>query len=281
MQQNQYFFKDFIMRNHEYVHGYSEKENNRLYDQANTLTEILHHDTLFPANSLVLEAGCGVGAQTKIIASKNPDSKFISIDISNESICKAKELIRKNRINNVEFLQADIDNLKFDENSFDHVFVCFVLEHLKDPVNALINLKKVLKKGGSITVIEGDHGSTYFHPHSEKAMKTIQCLIDIQAKMGGNSLIGRQLYPLLDKAGFKKINVSPRIVYVDETKPTLVKGFIKETFNAMVEGIKDIAIKQNLINLKEWEEGIADLYKPSLKGGVFCYTFFKAIAIKP
>jgi ubiquinone/menaquinone biosynthesis C-methylase UbiE len=269
------------MRNHEYVHGYSEKENNRLYDQANTLTEILHHDTLFPANSLVLEAGCGVGAQTKIIASKNPDSKFISIDISNESICKAKELIRKNRINNVEFLQADIDNLKFDENSFDHVFVCFVLEHLKDPVNALINLKKVLKKGGSITVIEGDHGSTYFHPHSEKAMKTIQCLIDIQAKMGGNSLIGRQLYPLLDKAGFKKINVSPRIVYVDETKPTLVKGFIKETFNAMVEGIKDIAIKQNLINLKEWEEGIADLYKPSLKGGVFCYTFFKAIAIKP
>ncbi|MBV8457682.1 MAG: methyltransferase domain-containing protein, partial [Acetobacteraceae bacterium] len=46
--------------------------------------------------------------------------------------------------------------------SFDHVFVCFVLEHMPDPETALAELQRVLKLGGSRTVIEGDHGSALF-----------------------------------------------------------------------------------------------------------------------
>ena len=49
---------------------------------------------------------------------------------------------------------------------FDHVFVCFVLEHLARPVEALSILERLLRPGGTITLIEGDHGSTYFHPDS-------------------------------------------------------------------------------------------------------------------
>ena len=49
--------------------------------------------------------------------------------------------------------------MPFAPASFDHVFVCFVLEHLSRPAEALSSLKTVLKPGGSITVIEGDHGS--------------------------------------------------------------------------------------------------------------------------
>ena len=51
-----------------YVHGYSTRENIRLVDQATTLTELLHNDTVYPAGSSILEAGCGVGAQTVILA---------------------------------------------------------------------------------------------------------------------------------------------------------------------------------------------------------------------
>ena len=47
-----------------YVHGYSARESERLADQAQTLTELLHHDTHYPAGSRVLEVGCGIGAQT-------------------------------------------------------------------------------------------------------------------------------------------------------------------------------------------------------------------------
>ena len=55
-----------------YVHGYDERESERLHDQAGTLVELLHADTAYPAGSRVLEAGCGVGAQTVTLAAQQP-----------------------------------------------------------------------------------------------------------------------------------------------------------------------------------------------------------------
>ncbi len=266
--------------NKNYVHGYSVRESFRLYDQANTLTDILHYDTTFPAGSLVLEAGCGVGAQTVIISKKNPDSRFISMDISVDSLRNAKELIQNENIKNVEFQAGDIFNMTFADNYFDHIFVCFVLEHLPEPVKALQALIRVLKKGGSITVIEGDHGSCYFHPDSEYAHRAIKCLVDIQVSMKGNALIGRELYPLLVKSGYQNVHISPRMVYVDSSRPGLVDGFTKNTFTAMVEGVKEQALSQNLIDENSWDKGIADLYRTAGPDGVFCYTFFKGVAVK-
>ena len=84
-----------------YVHGYSDDEANRLHDQANSLADLLHYDSVWEEGSIILEAGCGIGAQTKIIAPKNNNSKFISIDVSSESLDQAKIIADSNRINNV------------------------------------------------------------------------------------------------------------------------------------------------------------------------------------
>lgn len=263
-----------------YIHGYTEKELKRLQDQANTLDELLHYDSIFPENSKILEAGCGVGSQTKIIAPKNPSCHFTSIDISVTSLEKAKTMIQALNIKNVMLQIGDIFDLHFEAESFDHIIVCFVLEHLSNPVQALLNLKKVLRKGGTITVIEGDHGSAYFYPRSDAAQKTINCQVQLQALNGGNALIGREIYPLLYKAGFSDCLVSPRMVYVDSSKPLLVEGFIKNTFTAMIEGVERDALNNSLIDKYEWDQGIKDLYRTAEKDGVFCYTFFKGKAIK-
>ena len=122
-------------------------------------------------------------------------------------------------LTNVEFRRADIFDLPFARETFDHVFVCFVLEHLAQPLDALANLSDVLKPGGTITVIEGDHGSAYFHPDSAAAQAAIRCQIELQRGAGGNALIGRQVYPLLIEAGFDEVGVSPRMVYVDGAVP--------------------------------------------------------------
>lgn len=263
-----------------YIHGYSDKELKRLQDQANTLDELLHYDSIFPENSKILEAGCGVGSQTKIIAPKNPSCHFTSIDISETSLEKVKTMIQALNIKNVMLQIGDIFDLHFEAESFDHIFVCFVLEHLSNPVQALLNLKKVLRKGGTITVIEGDHGSAYFYPRSDAAQKAINCQVQLQALHGGNALIGREIYPLLYKAGFSDCLVSPRMVYVDSSKPFLVEGFIKNTFTAMIEGVEKDALNNSLIDKYEWDQGIKDLYRTAEKDGVFCYTFFKGKAIK-
>lgn len=259
----------------DYVHGYSEREALRLSEQAETLEELLHHDTLYPAGTRILEAGCGIGAQTMILAKKNPDTEIISVDISPDSLEKAREEIRTKGIKNVRFLQADIFSLPFEEEIFDHIFVCFVLEHLQNPIEALKVLKTLLKPGGTITVIEGDHGSCYYHPEKENALKAWNCLINVQAYMKGNSLIGRQLYPLLQKSGFKATEVEPRMVYIDSSKPELVDGFILKTIIPMVEGVKNQALEMQMIDEETWKKGIEELHETAKPEGTFCYTFFK------
>jgi hypothetical protein len=142
----------------------------------------------------------------------------------------------------------------------------------------LQTLKTLLRPGGTITVIEGDHGSAYFHPDSEAAQKAIRCQVDLQRRDGGNAMIGRALYPLLHQAGYSSIQVSPRMVYVDASRPELVEGFTKKTFTAMIEGVRESAIKAGLVEPHTFDEGIKDLYRTAESDGVFCYTFFKALA---
>jgi SAM-dependent methyltransferase len=268
------------MAENRYVHGYSPRESERLADQAETLTNLLHHDTRYPPGARVLEAGCGIGAQTAILAKNSPGALITSIDISEDSLMRAEEAIRREGITNVTFRQGDIFRLPFEPGSFDHIFVCFVLEHLPDPGRALKELHPLLKDGGTLTVIEGDHGSAFFHPENEDAYQAVQCLVGLQQKMGGNALIGRQLYPLVSGAGYTDVQVSPRMVYVDGSRPALIEGFTKLTFTAMVEGVGPEVLKQGLMSRAAWERGIAALHRTAGPDGVFCYTFFKATARK-
>jgi ubiquinone/menaquinone biosynthesis C-methylase UbiE len=263
-----------------YVHGYTARERLRLQDQASALTDLLHGDTRYPAGSVVLEAGCGVGSQTVILARNSPEARFVSMDISQESLEAAKRAVDAENLRNVSFRQGDIFALPFAEAEFDHVFVCFVLEHLPDPAAALASLMRFLKPGGSITVIEGDHGSAYFYPDSPPARKAIQCLVDLQARSGGDALIGRRLYPLLIQAGFDEIRVSPRMVYADGGAPHLHEGFTKKTFTAMIEGARGRALAAGLMGAEEFSAGIRDLCRTAEPDGTFCYTFFKATGIK-
>jgi ubiquinone/menaquinone biosynthesis C-methylase UbiE len=264
----------------DYVHGYSEREHDRLLDQATTLAELLHAGTRYPPGSRVLEAGCGVGAQTVTLARNSPGAQFTSVDVSPPSLEAARARVRAASLDNVTFQQADIFALPFPEERFDHVFVCFVLEHLARTGEALARLRSHLRPGGTLTVIEGDHGSAFFHPESADTRSAIDCLVALQARAGGNALIGRQLFPLLAHAGLRDVSVSPRMVYVDSSRPEWVEGFTRNTFTAMVEGVREQALAAGLLELSTWDRGIAGLHRAAERDGVFCYTFFKAVGTR-
>lgn len=261
-----------------YVHGYEQDENERLADQARALVDLLHVDTVYPSGSRVLEVACGVGAQTTTLLRRSPDAHFTCIDISHTSLTEAaRRTTADARVANVAFCQGDVFALPFAPRSFDHVFLCFVLEHLEHPEAALSILRQMLRAGGTLTVIEGDHGSAYFHPDSFDARAGIQCLIPLQGDGGGNALIGRQLYPLLIKAGFDAVRVCPRMVYVDGSRPDLAEAFTRKTFTAMVQGVRDAAIGAKLLTPEAFDASIRALHRTAERDGVFCYTFFKGV----
>jgi SAM-dependent methyltransferase len=260
-----------------YVHGHHRRERQRLRDQAGALVDLLHGDTRYPAGSRVLEAGCGVGAQTVTLARRSPGAEFVAIDVSAASLAAARRAVDRARLDNVEFQQADVFDLPFAKASFDHVFVCFVLEHLSRPARALARLRRLLRPGGTLTVIEGDHGSTYFHPDSAAARAAIQCQVELQARAGGNALLGRQVYPLMVGAGLDEVRVSPRMVYVDASRPGLVESFTAKTFIAMIAGVRHAAIAAGLTTARRFDAGLRDLRRATRADGVFCYTFFKGV----
>ena len=90
----------------------------------------------------MLEAGCGVGAQTVPLARNSPGAQIVAIDRSTGSLAQAELRLAEAGIGNVELRAADMLRLPFQDASFDHVFVCFVLEHMPDPETALAELQR-------------------------------------------------------------------------------------------------------------------------------------------
>ncbi|MGW3040323.1 methyltransferase domain-containing protein [Kitasatospora sp. NPDC001159] len=265
-----------------YVHGYSEIEAQRLGDQADTLAELLHAGTAYPAGSRVLEAGCGVGAQTVHLLAASPGVLLTAVDLSADSLAQARSRVAAQApAAQVAWHHGDLHRLPFPDGTFDHVFLCFVLEHLSDPAAGLAALRRVLRPGGTITVVEGDHGSAVFHPESPVARRTVDHLVRLQAGAGGDALIGRRLYPLLTAAGFAEVTVRPRTVSADGGRPALVEGFTLRTFVAMVEAVRSEALAAGLTTPEAFDRGIAELRRAAEPGGTFHYTFFKATAVNP
>ncbi|MFJ4184690.1 methyltransferase domain-containing protein [Kitasatospora sp. NPDC089509] len=265
-----------------YVHGYSDAEARRLGDQADTLAELLHTGTAYPPGSRVLEAGCGVGAQTAHLLAANPGVLLTAADVSAESLAQARARIAALApAARVAWHHGDLHRLPFPDGAFDHVFLCFVLEHLPDPAAGLAALRRVLRPGGTITVIEGDHGSALFHPETPAARRTVDHLVRLQADAGGDALVGRRLHPLLTAAGFTEVTVRPRTVYADGGRPALVEGFTRRTFVAMVEAVRADALAAGLTTAAEFDRGVAELRRSAGPGGTFHYTFFKAVAVNP
>ena len=90
----------------------------------------------------------------------------------------------------------------------------------------------------------------------------------------------RELPRSLGRQGSGEIAVSPRTVCADASRPDLIEGFTRQTFTAMVEGVRDATLEQGLVKEGEWEEGIRDLYRTAGAGGTFTCTFFRAVGVK-
>jgi ubiquinone/menaquinone biosynthesis C-methylase UbiE len=163
------------------------------------------------ANGLsVLDCGCGPGSITLGIAELVAPAKVIGVDFGASQIEQACAAARGRGIANVEFRTADCYSLPFANSSFDRVFSHALMEHLSDPLRAIGEMHRVLMLGGVAGLCSPDWGGFILAPPSPQLSSAVDAYTRLQAKNGGDVLVGRKLGQLLRQAGFSDISMSAR-----------------------------------------------------------------------
>ena len=188
----------------DYVHGYGTPEQERLVAQAEHWRERLIRDgtTLAPGSRL-LEVGCGAGAVLAVLGQEFPGVRLVGVDREPKQLEFAARHLERSGVR-AELVEADALALPFDDESFDHVWMMWFLEHVPDPVGALREARRVLVPGGAITAIEVDY-STFRAVPSSPAFDSMALAMVGAMRAAGWSDAGTRLPGWLREAGFGNV----------------------------------------------------------------------------
>lgn len=210
-----------VAKEHGYLHGFTKTEEDRLVSQSQFLEPWVYQriDLARAARGQprdVLEIGCGVGAQLKILARRYPDLRLTGVDRSESQLARAATVVAPEiAAGRVILRHADGATLPFADGSFDGVFLCWLLEHVPDPALVLAEARRVLRPGGVIYATEVFLATLYIEPAVPAVAEVWRHLSDYQSEIGGHPMIGARLGGLLGDSGFKNADVWPVPFFLD------------------------------------------------------------------
>jgi SAM-dependent methyltransferase len=190
-----------------YTHGHHESvlRSHTWRTAGNSAAYLLPH--LRPGQSL-LDIGCGPGTITADLARLVAPGAVVGLDASAEVLARAGEHAAGLGLPNLRFEEGDLFALRFADASFDVVHVHQVLQHLVDPVAALVELRRVLQPGGLLAVRESDYGAFTWAPADPALDRWLALYLDVTSRNGHDALVGRRLLALAHRAGFIDVTVS-------------------------------------------------------------------------
>jgi len=192
-----------------YVHGYTTPEQERLVAQAEHWRHrLITAGTTLEPGARLLEVGCGVGAVLGVLGQEYPGVLLTGVDIEQKQLAFAREHLDRIGIE-ARLVEADALALPFGNESFDHAWMMWFLEHVADPVAALREARRVLVPGGAITAIEVDY-STCFADPSTAAIEELFAATVAGMAAGGWSDAGTRLPGWLRAAGFGAVEAGER-----------------------------------------------------------------------
>lgn len=157
----------------------------------------------------LLDAGCGPGSITVGLARLVSPAEAVGIDTSAEAIDAARAHADASECANVRFEVADVCALPFDDATFDAAFAHALLQHLPFPLDAVKELRRVLKPGGLVGLADADFDSAIVAPESDAIARGAE----IMGRMRRNPRIGKYLRALLHEAGFVRTAASANAGY--------------------------------------------------------------------
>lgn len=156
----------------------------------------------------ILDVGAGSGTISLTLAQIVPSGKVTATDINPDILPRAAAVAKTAGVENIEFLQADVLSLPFEDGTFDVTHCHQMLCHLKKPWDALREMMRVTKVGGVIAAREGDVQTECFWPELEGLVKYHGLAVKLMDS-AGSSRAGRQLLSWALKAGAERDQITP------------------------------------------------------------------------
>jgi SAM-dependent methyltransferase len=150
----------------------------------------------------LLDLGCGPGSITVGLAAAVAPGPTTGVDLDPNLPDGAADAVR--------LVRADVNDLPFPGASFDALFACALLQHVRDPLATLREARRVARPGAVIGLADADRGGYLLSP----ASPVLASSFDLMAKLRtGEQSVGRELRGLLARAGFVRCEAWARTAH--------------------------------------------------------------------
>lgn len=240
-----------------YTIGYSERLRNLMARRTASACASFLLPHLRPGMAL-LDCGCGPGSITLDLAEAVAPGAVIGIDREPTQIAAARELAAERGLTNVSFEVADLNDLPFANSTFDAVFSHAVLVYLRQPLNALRSIRRILKPDGLVGLADPDFGARIWSP-STHLFEQFQSLFSRVLEYNGASLYyARNQRQLLLEAGFARSESYTFSLTFGNAEATKISAASWEEC-ARSQAFREVAIGQGWIDEASLEDMCAEL----------------------
>lgn len=264
-----------------YLHGFTETEQERLRSQAEFAEYNIFQNINFSTSKNILEVGCGVGAQTEILLRRFPKTHVTGVDLNDKQLEAAKKFLgsRPELKNRYDLKLMSGADLKFEANSFDGAYLCWILEHVPNPAQILSEVRRVLRPGSEIVVTEVMNSSFFLDPYSPNVWKYWMAFNDYQYDHAGDPFVGAKLGNLLTQVGYQQVRTEVKTWHFDNRQPAQRKQAIHYWTDLLLSAA-DQLVKEKYVDAEVVAKTKEELDKVSNDpNAVFLYSFMQAKAL--
>jgi SAM-dependent methyltransferase len=201
----------------------------------------------------VADIGCGVGTISCWMAQQvGPDGFVCGIDVSEPQIRESAKSAAAAGLSNVSFQVASAYETGLESSSFDLVFCRFVLMHLTQPQQAILEMARLLKPGGILACEDGDFKRPFTEPYSLAYARLFELYRAVIHARGADPCVGPKLYRMFLSAGLPE----PSVTLV---QPVFVRGDAKRLPEWTLEECAPAIIEHGLADKREIDEIASEL----------------------